>query len=197
MSEGAARNREGGQTAWLAATNDYVDAAEIWKLLSQPRREAQAKFSAAMIAHSSTKDRPRSVELAAEAAKLYADLGDEAPAAKAIYLQARRSSTCPGSAEDKESQYARALTLYTQAAAIQTRLGRIYDFARTTNAIGARPFQQNDWRNARSYLTESATSFRSVSEWSGELYPLGNLRVSTSRKATSRRRSKKRNACSS
>ena len=177
MSDGAARNREGGQTAWVAATNAYLAATEIWRALAQPQREAQAKFSAAWIAHARTKDRPRAAELAAEAAKLYADLGDEAPAAKAINLQATAIMNFPGSAEDKESHYARALTLYTQAAAIQTRLGRIYDLAQTTNEIGAVYFYKNDWRNARRYWLESATSFRSVSEWSGELYPLGNLRV--------------------
>lgn len=177
MSEGAARNREGGQAASVAATDDYVAAAEFWKQLAQPRREAQAKFSAAWIAHSRTKDYPRAAELAAEAAKLYADLGDEAPAAKAINLQATAIMNFPGSAEDKESHYARALTLYTQAAAIQTRLGRIYDLAQTNNEIGAVYFYENDWRSARRYWVESVTLFRSVNEWSGELYPLGNLRV--------------------
>jgi len=177
MSDGAARYREGGQPASVAATSDYLAAAEFWKQLAQPRREAQAKFSAAWIAHDRTKDRPRAAELAAEAAKLYADLGDEAPAAKAINLQATAIMNFPGSAEDKESHYARALTLYAQAAAIQTRLGRVYDLAQTTNEIGAIYFYKNDWRTARRYWVESATLFRSISEWSGELYPLGNLRV--------------------
>jgi CHAT domain-containing protein/tetratricopeptide (TPR) repeat protein len=177
MSEGAARYREGSQAASLAATNDYLAAAELWKMLAQPRREAQAKFAAAWIAHARTKDRPRAAELAAEAAKLYFDLGDEAPAAKAINLQATATMNFPGSAEDKESHYARALTLYAEAAAIQTRLGRIYDLAQTNNEIGAVYFYKNDWRTARRYWLESATSFRSLGEWSGELYPLGNLRV--------------------
>jgi CHAT domain-containing protein/tetratricopeptide (TPR) repeat protein len=177
MSEGAAQYREGGQEASVVATNNYLAAAEIWKALSQPQREAQAKYSAAWIAHLRTKDRPRAAELAAEAAKLYADHGDEALAAKAINLQATAIVNLPGSAEDKESQYTRALALYTQAAAIQTRLGRIYDLAQTTNDIGAVYFYKSDWRNARRYWTESATSFRSISEWSAELYPLGNLRV--------------------
>ena len=177
MSEGAARFHEGSQAAAVAATNDYVAAADIWKELSQPQREAQARFAAAWIAHSRTKDRPRAAELAGEAARLYTEFGDEAPAAKAINLQATAIMNLTGSAEEKESHYARALALYAQAAAIQTRLGRVYDLAQTNNEIGAVYFYKNDWRTARRYWTESATSFRNVSEWSGELYPLGNLRV--------------------
>jgi len=177
MSEGAARYREGGQTASAAATDDYLAAVEPWKMLAQPRREAQAKFSAAWIAHSRAKDYPRAAELAAEAAKLYTDLGDEATAAKAINLQATALWNIPGSAEDKESRYARALPLYAQAAAIQTRLGRVYDLAQTTSEIGVVYFYMNDWRSARRYWVDSVTLFRSVNEWSGELYPLGNLRV--------------------
>ena len=175
MSDGAARNREGGQAEWVAATNDYLAAAEIWKALTQPRREAEARFAAAMIAYLNTKDRPRSVEFAAQAAKLYSALGDEARAAKASYLEGQSLVDGPGSAADKELQYARALTLYAQAVAVQAPSGRIYDFARTTNAIGVVHFNRNDWRTARRYFVEAATSFRSANEWSGELIPLGNL----------------------
>ena len=177
MSEGAARHREGGQAAWVAANNDYLAAADIWGALAQPRREAQARFSAAMIAYWHAKDYPRSAELAAEAAKLHADLGDEAPAAKASYLQGTALIEIPGSDTDKESQYARALALFTQAAAVQARLGRLYDLGHTQNDIGLLYFNKNDWRNARHYWTEAATSFRSINEWAGELYPVGNLAV--------------------
>ena len=52
MSQSAARYRTGGQEAWDAATADYLAAAEFWRLLTQPRREAQAKFSAATMAAS-------------------------------------------------------------------------------------------------------------------------------------------------
>jgi CHAT domain-containing protein/tetratricopeptide (TPR) repeat protein len=175
MSEGAAWYREGGQAAWIAATDDYLGAAEIWRTLAQPRREAQAKFSAATIAHFDIKDRPRAAELAAEAAQLYADLGDEAPAAKATSLQATALRETPGSAADKEAHYARAVALFTQAADVLRRLGRLYDLGQTQNAIGVLYYNKNDWRNARRYFTEAATSFRSVNEWSGELYPVGNL----------------------
>jgi hypothetical protein len=95
MSQGAARYREGGQTAWVAASDDYLAAAELWRALTQPQREAQAKLSAAMIAYWHTRNRPRAAELAAEAAKLSA-FGDEGLAARASHLQGRRSSTCPG-----------------------------------------------------------------------------------------------------
>ena len=175
MSEGAARNREGGETAWIAATNNYMDAAQVWKELMQPRRQAQAKYSAAMIAYLNTKDRPHAVELAAEAAKLYSDLGDPARAAKANFLQGQALIEIPGSTADKEAQYERALALYAQAAPVQEQLGRIYDYARTTNAIAVVYFNRNDWRTARRYFTEAATSFRSVNEWSGERIPVGNL----------------------
>jgi CHAT domain-containing protein len=175
MSEGAARYREGGQAAWIAATDDYLGAAEIWRTLAQPRREAQAKFSAATIAHFDIKDRPRAAELAAEVAQLYADLGDEATAAKANSLQAAALRLMPGSDAEKEGQYARALTLFTHAEAVLGRLGRLYDLGMTQNAIGVLYHNKNDWRNARHYYTEAATSFRSVNEWSGELYPVINL----------------------
>jgi tetratricopeptide (TPR) repeat protein len=69
----------------------------------------------------------------------------------------------------------RALTLFTQAAAVQTRLGRVYDLAFTNNDIGSVYFYKNDWRNARRHLTEAATLFRSVNEWSGELQAVTNL----------------------
>jgi tetratricopeptide (TPR) repeat protein len=177
MSDGAARNHEGGQTAWVAASDDYVAAAELWRALAQSSREAQAKFAAAMIAYWNTKDRRLSAELAAEAAKLYADSGDEAPAAKATFLQGSALIEIPGSDADRDSHYARALTLLTEAAAVQARLGRLYDLGHTQNNIGLLYFNKNDWRNARRYWTEAATLFRSVSEWSGELYPLGNLAV--------------------
>jgi CHAT domain-containing protein len=177
MSEGAASHREGGQAAWLAAASNYSAAAEFWKALAQPQREAQAKFSAAMIAYWYSKDYPGSAELAAEAAQLYADVGDEAAAAKASYLQGTALIEIPGSDADTEAHYAHALDLFTRAAAAQARLGRVYDLAHTTNDIGMVYFYKNDWRNARRYWTEAATSFRSVSEWSGELYPVGNLAV--------------------
>ena len=175
MSQGAARYREGGQTAWVAASDDYLAATELWRALTQPWREAQAEFSAATIVYRHIRDRPRSAELAAEAAKLYAALGDEALAAKANYLQAKAFVDMPGSASEKESQYTRALALFAHAAAVQTRLGRVYDLAHTSNDIGLVYYNKNDWPNARRYFTEAATSFRSISEWSGELYPVGNL----------------------
>jgi CHAT domain-containing protein/tetratricopeptide (TPR) repeat protein len=175
MSQAAARYREGGQTTWVAATADYLAAAEFWSALTQPRREAQAKFSAATIAYRHTRDRPRAAELAAEAAKLYLDVGDEALSANANYLQAKALVDMPGSAADKESQYARALSLFTQAAVVQARLGHVYDLANTNNEIGVLYFNKNEWRNSRRYLTEAATLFDSVREWSGEIYPVGNL----------------------
>jgi CHAT domain-containing protein len=175
MSQGAARYREGGQTAWVAANDDYLAAAELWRALTQPRREAQAMLSAALIAYWHTRNRPRAAELAAEAAKLYADFGDEGLAARANHLQGKALVDMPGSADEKESHYTRALALFTQAAAVQTRLGRIYDLAFANNDIGSVYFYKNDWRNARRYLTEAATLFRSVNEWSGELQAVTNL----------------------
>ena len=177
MSEASARYREGGQTAWIAASNDYLAAAEIFKALPQPRREAQAKFSAAMIAYSHTKDYTRAAELAAEAAELYDGVGDEARAAKARYLQGKALTDIPGSTADKESRYTHALALYAEAGAVQTRLGRVYDLAQTTNEIGLVYFDRSDWRNARRYWTEAAASFRGINEWSGELLAVANLAV--------------------
>jgi CHAT domain-containing protein len=177
MSEGAARNREGGQAAWVAASNDYLAAAEMWRTLAQPRREAEAKFSAAMIAYWNTKDRPRSAELAADAAKLYDDLGEEPLAAKARYLQGTALIEVRGSAPDKEALYTRALGLFTQAAAVQARVGRIYDLGHTNNDIGLLYFYKNDWPTARRYWTDAVMWFRSVNEWSGEVFPVANLSV--------------------
>jgi len=177
MSEGAARNREGGQEASLAASNHYLTAAETWKALAQPRREAQAKFAVAMIAYWHSKDYPASAEFAAEAARLYSKIGDEAPAAKASFLQATALIEIPGSPAERESRYTQALALFTEAAAVQARLGRLYDLGHTRNNIGLLFFNRSDWLNARRYWTEALTSFRSINEWSGELYPLGNLAV--------------------
>lgn len=177
MSNGAARNRQGGQTAAVDANSNYLAAAEIWNALAERRREAQAKYSAAMIAYWHTKDYARSAELAAEAAKLYAEVAEDVLSAKATYLQGTALLEIPGSDADRGSRYAVALARFTQAAADQARLGRLYDLGHTQNDIGLLYFNQNDWRNARRYWTESATSFRSVNEWSGELYPVGNLAV--------------------
>jgi CHAT domain-containing protein/tetratricopeptide (TPR) repeat protein len=177
MSEAAALHFTAGQTAWIAATNDYLAAAEFFRSLAQPRREAEAKFSAAMIGYLHTKDYSHSAELAAEAAKLYAGLGDEAPAAKASHQQAKALIEIPGSDAERESHYARALMLFTHAAEIQRRLGRLYDLGHTQNEIGLLYFKKDDWRNARRYWTEAAASFRSVNEWSGEIYPVSNLAV--------------------
>jgi len=175
MSQAAALNREGSRTAWVDASNRYLAAAEMWKSLAQPRREAEAKFSAAMIAFLRTRDRPRSVDLAAEAANLYAKLGDEAAAANANSLQAKALRAMPGSAAEKEADYARALALFTQAAEVQTSLGRLYDLGMTQNAIGLLYYSKGDWRTARRYYTEAATSLRSMNEWSGEAAPVANL----------------------
>ncbi|HSC16241.1 MAG TPA: CHAT domain-containing protein [Gammaproteobacteria bacterium] len=175
MSEGAALNREGGQAAWADASNRYLAAAGIWKMLAHPRREAEAKFSAAVIAYLRTRDRPRAVELAAEAANLHAELGDEASAANANSLQASALRAIPGSAAEKEAHYARALPLFTQAAEALSRLGRLYDLGMTQNQIGLLYHSKGDWQTARRYLTEAATSLRNANEWSGELAAVANL----------------------
>jgi CHAT domain-containing protein len=175
MSRGAARNHEGGKTAWAAASSDYLAAAEFWKMLGQSRREAQAKFSAAKLAFLRTRDRPRSAELAEEAAKLYTDLGDEAPAANARSLQANALRAMPGSAAEKEANYARALALFVQAADLQSRLGYIYDLGLTQNQIGVLFQTKGDWRTARRYYAEAAASLRSMNEWSGEAGAVANL----------------------
>jgi len=177
MSEGAAQNREGGQAAWVAAADHYLDAAQIWNGLAQQRREAEAKFSAAMLAYWQIKDYSACAELAAGAAKIYAELSDGASAAKASYLQGTALIEIPGSDAQRESNYARALALFTEAAEVQARLGRLYDLGHTQNDTGLLYFNKNDWRTARRYWMDAEVTFRSVNEWSGELYPLGNLAV--------------------
>jgi len=175
MSEAATLNREGSQTAWVTASSKYVAAAEMWKMLDQPRREAEATYSAAMIAWLRTRDRPRSAELAAQAAQLYVELADEAAAANANSLQARALRAMPGSVADKETHYARALPLLTQAAESFSRLGRLYDLGVTQNQIGQLYYAKGDWRTARRYYTDAASSLRSINEWSGETAPVSNL----------------------
>jgi len=177
MSEAAAKNREGGKAAWAVATADYLAAAELWKKLGQTRREAEAKFCAAMLDYWRAKDYARSGELAAEAAKLYSQSGDEALFAKASYLEGTALIETAEEDKDPDSQRARALTLFTQAAAAQTRLGRVFDLAHTMNDIGLLYFTEGDWPNARRHWTEAATLFGNASEWTGELYAVVNLGV--------------------
>ena len=108
--------------AAVDANSNYLAAAEIWNALAERRREAQAK-SCGGIAYWHTKDYARSAELAAEAAKLYAEVAEDVLSAKATYLQGTALLEIPGSDADRGSRYAVALDRRSRAGGGRPRVG--------------------------------------------------------------------------
>jgi CHAT domain-containing protein/tetratricopeptide (TPR) repeat protein len=182
ITEGAAAAAAGRNDEALAA---YADAAEHWLRLGSTREHAQTLYSVATL-HYDRSDWTRSAELAAAAADLYAELGEDALRANARHLQAAalietavniEHAPSVAIAPEAAAMFDEALRLFDEARAVQQRLGNGYDVGTIVNNIGLTHFYMGDLEQARSHWQQAVALFRDLDEWTAELKPLANQAV--------------------
>lgn len=183
MSDAAAASLIGEPARAEQARTSYLAAAVFWAELGQPRRQAQALYSAGKIEYLQLENWNAALENADKAAALYRGL-DEKLYANTLLLRgyAQIETAREFEAATKESVFQRALTTFDEALRIHDALGNDFDKAHVLNFIGITHYYRadralDDYVVARSYYNQSAELFARLGEWREELNCLQNIVV--------------------
>lgn len=169
-----------------AAYEAYEAAVEFFRSADRPRETAQALFSLASLEYWVFERWQKSSDLAAEAARAYAELDEPALRSNCLHLQAAAIMEQAGEAsrsdlsvrrDRAEELYEQSLRLLETAFQMHAGLGRKYDAASVTNNIGLAHYYRGDWTKARLYWRQAAERFRVIGELTREQQSLMNLQV--------------------
>jgi CHAT domain-containing protein len=185
MMRGAAANVEGGEQGWAESVAAYQSAADLWQTLGRAKERAQALFSVATVEYGQLFNWEKAADLAAAAARLYAELNDVALSANAVHLQAAalvekalesaQSSSSSEVSAEADALFDEALALLGRAKSAHEQLGNVYELGLITNNFGYTHFNRGEFDLARISFQEAAVLMQSIDEWTGELNPLSNI----------------------
>jgi len=186
ISLGSMANHQGNLEGWNSALEAYEQANVHLRKAGESRYLARSLFSIATIEYWQMLNWDHASELAAEAAKIYTDSGQERLAANAIHLQAAsiiekanevEKSVSGGLAPESTVLFDEALKLFNRALDTQKRLENPRETAQITNNIGLTYYYMGDWDAAAPYFHDAAGQFQSLREWGLELLSLTNVAV--------------------
>lgn len=156
----------------------YVRAGELWKQLGEPRLQAQALYSTAMLEYWDLYNWPGAAELAEIAANVYRDV-DEGLSIRALFLHAYASVDAAGEMDRDAASaiFDTSLQTYADLAALYEQRGDEHGLAEVLKFIGYTHQQRGDFAAAEPAWNKSASMFSRTGDWGDELDVRQNLAV--------------------
>jgi len=179
-AEGAklAQTLEQEQVDTLKKTSrdSYVRAGELWQQLSEPRLQAQALYSTAMLEYWDLYNWPGAADLAEMAANIYGDIDDDLRL-RASFLHAYASVDAAGEMdrEAASATFETALRTYADLAARYEERGDEHGLAEVLKFIGYTHYTRGNFAGAEPPWNKSASLFLRSGDWGDELDVRQNL----------------------
>ena len=159
--------------------SDHQHAGQIWRDLDRQPELAQTLYAIAMLEYWNTYEWAGCAAHAAEAARIYAGLGEQSLRGNALFLQ---GAALIEEANELESTAARAvfdsgMELLREAREIHAGLGHLYDAAQAENTLGLAHLYRGEWDQARESWITAADAFGRLGEWLEALRARQNIAV--------------------
>ena len=182
----ALRNMSDGVRAYTESRGDdalryFASASQLWEQLGETRRQAQSRYSEAMVLHGALYDWSDAANRATEAAALYEQLD-----ARGLYANAMLTAgyslmeVAQSSGIEGQSVFEDALAALHASLAVHEALGEDFGLATVENFIGLAYFNRGraetqDFREAEKHYRHAAELFARLGEWREELNARHNL----------------------
>lgn len=157
----------------------YGKALQSWQELEDPRMQARAAYSMAMIEYWDLYDWAESARLARLAAEIYQDLNEQNLYASTRFLQAYAMVELAGEQESEKADetFQTALNHFEEVQENHEQFGNLYDLADVLNFVGYTHHLRGEFHEATLAWNRAAPMFGSIGEWRKELNVRQNLAV--------------------